>query len=134
MAHRFERATERVLATRQREQVHLGAGELDVGGQQLDPAGVDDRVGRLHPLEEDVVECRRELLGLEAEREREAGLGVEVDEKDPFAQVGEGEAEGLGRRGLGHAALLVGDREYPRHAAESTSGARERCRRVVRAR
>ena len=98
-----------------RQQVQLGAGEVDVGGEQLHPARVDDRVVGLHPLQQHVVQGRRALLGLEAEREREAGLRVEVDEQHPLAEVGQREADGLGRRGLGDAALLVGDREHPRH-------------------
>ena len=117
VAHGVECAPECVLAARAREQVHLGAGQVDVCRQQLHPSHVDDRVGCLDPLEQHVVEGRAALLGLEAEREREAGLGVEVDEQHALAEVGEGEAQGLGRRGLGHAALLVGDREHPRHAA-----------------
>ena len=106
--------------------MHFGARQVVVGGQELHPAGVEDRVGRLHPVEEDVVEGRGALLGLETEGEGEAGLGVEVDEQHPFAEVGEGEPQGLGRRGLADAALLVGDREHPRHAAESTSGPGQR--------
>ena len=41
--------------------------------------------------------------------------GIEVDEEDPLAEVGQRQPDGLGRRGLGDAALLVGDREDPRH-------------------
>ena len=61
---------------------------------------------------------RDALLGLEAEREREAGLRIEVDEQHLLAEIGERQPDGLGRRGLGHAALLVGDREDPRHSGE----------------
>ena len=109
-----------MLAAGPREQVHLGAGEVDVGGQQSHPARVDDRVVGLHPLQQHVVQRRRALLGLEAEGEGEAGLGVEVDEEHPLAEIGERQADGLGRRGLGDAAFLVGDREHPRHGPEST--------------
>ena len=65
----------------------------------------------------------RALLGLEAEREREARLRIEVDEEHALAEVGERQADGLGRRGLGDAALLVGDREDPRHGREVYEGA-----------
>ena len=106
---------QRLLAAGAREQVHLRAGELDVGREQPDAAGVDDRVFGLHPLQQHVVQRGRALLGLESEREREAGLRVEVDEEHPLAEVGERQAQGLGRRGLGDAAFLVGDREHPRH-------------------
>jgi hypothetical protein len=95
--------------------VELGAREVDVGGEQLHAARVDDRIAGFDPLQQDVVERRRARFRLEPEREREAGLGVEVDEQHPLAQIGQGEADGLGRRGLGDAAFLVGDREYPRH-------------------
>ena len=110
-----ERARDRVLAPGLAQQVELGAGEVDVGGQELHAARVDDRVAGLHPFQQHVVQRRRARLGLEAEGEREAGLRVEVDEEHPLAEVGQCEADGLGRRGLGDAAFLVGDREYPRH-------------------
>ena len=106
---------QRVLPAGAGEEVQLGAGEVDVGREQPDAARVDDRVLGLDPLEQHVVERRRALLGLEPEREREARLRVEVDEQHPLAEVGERQADGLGRRGLGNAALLVGDREDPRH-------------------
>ena len=113
-----------MLASGAREQVNLGAGEVDVGREQLHAARVDDRVLGLHALEQHVVEGRGALLGLEPEREGEAGLRVEVDEEHPLAQVGERQADGLGRRGLGDAALLVGDREDPRHGREVYERAR----------
>ena len=137
VAHGVDRTCERLLATGAGEQVHLGAGEIDVGGQQTHAARVDDRVLGLHPLEQHVVQRGGALLGLESQREREARLRIEVDEEHPLAEVGEREAEGLGRRGLGHAALLVGDREDPRHGLEvyeagpATSGSRNCRRRVV---
>ena len=84
------------------------------GSRLTRPASTIVSVG-LDPLEEHVVERRRARLGLEAEGEREAGLRIEIHEEHPFAEVGEGEADGLGRRGLRNAALLVGDREHPRH-------------------
>ena len=56
LAHGVERACERVLAAGAREQVHLGAGEVDVGGEQPDAARVDDRVVGLHALEQHVVQ------------------------------------------------------------------------------
>ena len=40
-------------------------------------------------------------------------LGVEVDDEDPVAQLGEGGAQVHGGRGLAHATLLVGDGDDP---------------------
>ena len=52
-----------------------------------------------------------EVLGVDAEAEGQAGLGVEVDEQHPLAQLGErGTERGDGGR-LGDATLLVGDGE-----------------------
>ena len=62
-----------------------------------------------------MVERQLERLGVEPERVREAGLGVEVDEQDPLAELGERGAEGVDGGGLRHAALLVGDGHHPRH-------------------
>jgi len=56
-----------------------------------------------------------ELVGVETDREREAGLRIEVDEKHPVPEPGQRDSERVDRRGLRHAALLVRDREDPGH-------------------
>ena len=54
-----------------------------------------------------------DLVGVDPEAERQAGLRVEVDEQHPLALLGEGRAERGDRGGLGDAALLVGHRDRP---------------------
>ena len=115
IADGVDRACERVLASGAGQEVDFRTGEIDVGREQAHAARVDDRVFGLHALEQHVVQRRGALLGLEAEREGEARLRVEVDEEHPLAEVRQRQPDGLGRRGLGDAAFLVGDREHPRH-------------------
>ena len=63
----------------------------------------------IHALGEHVVDGGVEVLGVDAEAEGEAGLGVEVDEEDPLALLGERRTERGDSGRLGDAALLVGD-------------------------
>ena len=83
-----------------------------VAGSRSTPSSVlDDHLGRRQPLGQHVVDRELEVLGVDAQREGQAGLRVEVDEQHPVAELGQrGPDRGDGRR-LGDATLLVGDRE-----------------------
>ena len=85
-----------------------------VAGSRSTPSSVcDDHLGRVQALGQHVVDRQLEVLGVDAERERQAGLRVEVDEQHALAELGERGAErGDGGR-LRDATLLVGDREDP---------------------
>ena len=108
----LERALDHVLAARAGQQVGLGAGQLDRGRQHVDAVlGLDDDLQRVHALGQDVVHGDLEVLRIDAERERQAGLRVEVDQQHAVAQLGQGRPDGGDGRRLGDAALLVGDGE-----------------------
>ena len=61
----------------------------------------------------------RELegLGVEPEREGQAGLRVEVDHENPLPELGERHPDGRDGGGLGDATLLVGHRDRAGHGA-----------------
>ena len=101
------------------DQLDLGRGQVDVGRQQvqardvrLDPDVLDGHVG----VHQDVVDRQVEVVRVDAEADRQGTLRVEVDEQHPAPVFGEGRAQVDGRRGLAHAALLVGHRDDPRRA------------------
>jgi hypothetical protein len=99
-----------VLAARAGEQVGLGPGELDGRGEDVDTVlGGEDDLERVDALGQDVVHRGLEVLGVDAEREGEAGLRVEVDQQHPVPELGQRGADGRDGRGLGDPALLVGD-------------------------
>ena len=58
-----------------------------------------------------------EGIGVEAKGEREASLGIQINEQDPLAELDEGAAEAGHGRGLGDTALLIGDGEGASHDA-----------------
>ena len=72
--------------------------------------------------EQHVVHRQLERVRVEPERERQAGLRVEVHQQHPLPQLGQGGAERGHRGGLGDAALLVGDGERDRHGGPFRSG------------
>ncbi len=113
---RLQRRAHHVLPPGAGQQVGLGARELDGRRQQVDALlGGDQHLGRLDAGGEDVVHRELEVLGVDAQRERQAGLGVEVDEQHPLPLLGERRPEGGHGRRLGDAALLVGDGEDRGH-------------------
>jgi hypothetical protein len=115
---RRQRRPQHLLALLGRQQHGLDAGEVDGGRQQVDAALEADRdVGGRDAVEEHVRHRLLDVLGIDAEGEREAGLGVEVDEEDRQPGVRERRPEGDDRRRLGHAALLVGDGDDAAHVA-----------------
>ena len=58
--------------------------------------------------------CLTFSLGIDPEGEGQAGLRVEVDQQHRLAELGQRRADGRDGRRLGHAALLVGDRQDDR--------------------
>ena len=72
-------------------------------------------------VEQHVADRDLDVLGVDAERERQAGLGVEVDEEHPEALVGERRSEGDDRRRLGDPTLLVGDGDDAAHGVLRSS-------------
>jgi hypothetical protein len=114
---------ELVLATGLAEQVELGAGEVDGGGEEVEPVGpLHQDLGGGGPTQHEVVQRELELVGRQAGGEREAGLRIEIDQEHPLPLFGEGRPERVHRRGLGHAALLVGHCDHHGHAGECTAG------------
>src|ERR687897_1009733 len=91
--------------------------ELDLRGRQVDVRGEDVEIVDLAPLDdgidvvaalgEQVVDGDVELLGGDAQADRQRTLRVEVDEQDTPAHLREGGAEVDRRRRLPDAALLV---------------------------
>ena len=88
--HRLERGAQDVLPTRARQQLRLRAGELDHARQQVHPVLARDQgLGGVDLAEQHLVDARRHLVGVDAEAEGQAGLGVQVDEQDSLAALGE---------------------------------------------
>ena len=109
-----------MLAAGPGEQVDLGTGQVDRGGKHVEPGDARDGQGHLGDApatDEHVVQRAVECVGVEAEREREAGLRIEVDDQGPPAQLGRGHAERVHGGGLRHSALLIGHRQDIGHAA-----------------
>jgi len=130
-----EGVVERVLAAAAAEQRRLNLGQLDAGGDEVDAVLRGDHdVADACRTGEHVVHRLHEVLGVDAEGEREAGLRVEVDEEDLLAELGKGDTQaGHGRR-LADAALLARHRDRPRHALATSPwsrGRRTRSRSVV---
>src|ERR1700694_13536 len=95
-----------------RDELDLRAGELDVGGDEVDPevAVLDHVAERDLRIEEQVVERQLNLIGLlEAHVDGQVALGVEVDEEDSLAELSE-RASQVHRGGrLANPAFLVGN-------------------------
>ena len=97
-----------------RYQLHLGRREINVAGQQIHVvhAGGDDHVVDAdRALDQHVVDGLLELVGGDAEADRQGALRVEVDQQHLAAVLGERGAEVDRGRGLADAALLVAQRE-----------------------
>ncbi len=59
------------------------ASSMVAGSRSTPSSVVEDDLGGVEPLGEHVVHRELEVLGVDAQRERQAGLRVEVDEEDP---------------------------------------------------
>ena len=94
--HREQGARQHVLAPRPAEEVHLCTGQVDRRGNEIETVDAWDRVhhvGQPSPTNEHVVERGVEVVGIEAEREGEARLRVEVHQQDTPSLLSEADAE-----------------------------------------
>ena len=112
----LQRCAQCVFSARPGQQRGLGAGELDRRRQQVGALiGLVQDIGGIDLAQQHLVDRLFDLLGIDAEREGQARLRVEVDQQHLLAEVVQGDSEGDHRSGLGDAALLVGDRECGGH-------------------
>ena len=79
--HVLQRGAQRVLAARPGEQVSLGAGEVDVRRDDIDLGELMDGLADRDTADEHVVNGEIERVGIEAEREAQTALGIEVDQE-----------------------------------------------------
>ena len=108
----LDHAAQHLLTAGAGEQVGLRVGQLDRRRQQVDAVlGLEDDLGRVDALGQHVVDRDLEVLGVDAEGERQAGLGIEVDEQDRLAELDERGADRCDAGRLRDATLLVGDGE-----------------------
>ena len=109
-----------MLAVGPAEQMDLGTGQIDRGRHEresVDPGHRAHHLGEPGPAYEDVVQRRLDAVGIEAEREREAGLRIKIDHQDPVALLGHRHPDRLHGGRLGDTALLVGERHHFDHRA-----------------
>ena len=114
---RGQHALQGLLAGHLVDQLHLGGGQVDVGGQQVhagDAAGHDDLVEGHVALHQQVVDGQVHLVRVQAEADRQRALRVEVDQQHLAAELGERGTQVDGRRGLADATLLVAHRDDAR--------------------
>ena len=112
----LDRSTEASLTAERRDELDLRAREVEAGRcdeQALHVRGLDAVLER-HVLHQDVVHRGLETAVLDPETRRGIALGVEVDDQDPLAELGETGTDVDRRRRLADAALLVGDGHHPR--------------------
>src|SRR3954453_6080206 len=107
---RRQRLLQRPLAADHGRHRDLSAGEVDRGAGHVDLALADHLTdgGLVH---EDVVHRLLERVRVDPLRHRQIALGIHVDAQDPVALPREGGRQVQRRSGLGHAALLVGERD-----------------------
>ncbi len=112
--HRGQRAGEHLLACHLPDQLHLRGGEVDVGRDEIHPrnvGGTYDVADRGVALHQHVVDRVVELVGVDAQPDRQRALRVEVDQQHPAAALGQRGAEVDCRRRLADPALLVAHRD-----------------------
>jgi len=94
------------------DELDLGAGELDVRGDEVDTeiAVLDDVAKGDLGIEQQVVEGELDLIGLlEAHVDRQMALGIEVDEEDSLAELSERASKVYRGGRFANAAFLVGN-------------------------
>ena len=107
---RLEGLLQRALAADHRRHRDLRAGEVDRGAGDVDLALADHLADR-DLVHEHVVHRLLERVGVDALGHRQVALRVHVDAQHPVALLRERGGEVERRRRLGHAALLVGERD-----------------------
>ena len=114
---RGEGAAQPPVAPLDADQLHLGAGELAVGADDVvaalraRPPGFGDRGA----FQQDVVDAGVEASLVDPGAHGGVALGIEVDHEDPAAEPGQAGGQIDGGRGLADAAFLIGDAENAAH-------------------
>jgi hypothetical protein len=118
-AHVLERPLEPSLAGELTDELDLGAGEVDGGGHRVEPLDLRRNHGILQRCLAEQHVVHRRVAGLVADPEPGGGvaLGIEVDDQDAMAKLGQRGAEAHGRGALADPALLVRDRDDARGRA-----------------
>ena len=111
----LERRLHGVFAAGPREEVRLGAREVDVRRHDVGLGELVDRLADGDAADQHVVDRHVERIGIESERVAERRLRIEVHEQDARARFRDRSTEGNGRGCLGDAALLIGDRDGTSH-------------------
>ena len=100
-----------------------GGDQLDLDSGQIDGRRGDKQIlharrlyAVLHGLvpHDHVVHGNLEIPGVDPQAGRGVALGIEVDDQDAIADLGQGGPEVDRRGGLAHTSLLVGDGNHPR--------------------
>ena len=116
---RLELLLEDRLASELGDQLELGAAQIDVGGDEIEPhaLGVQQDVGDVDAMVgEQVVDRSFQLIGPPAPHvDGQMTLGIEIDREDLRACLSDGCREVHRGRRLADAALLIRDRNDPRH-------------------
>ena len=125
----LERVAQDLLATERREELALGAGEVDVRGRDVDAGALgraDTSVKGRATVGEDIGHRLSTVLRLMPRPGRQVRLRIHVDAEDAIALFLEGPGE-IDRRGrLADAALLVCDRDHLRHRGITSNLERRR--------
>jgi len=119
--HGLQGRPQHELASGAGEQLRLRPGQVDGRRHQVDALGRrQQHVGDRRRPGEHLVQTPLDRVGVDAERERQASLRVEVDEQHAEPVLGRGRPEAGDGGRLGDAALLVRHRH---HAGSGVHGA-----------
>ena len=111
-----QRAAEDLLAGDLGDQLHLGGRQVDVARDDVQPGHVGlehDVVQRDVPVHDQVVDALVDVVGVDAQPDRQRALRVEVDQQHLAAVLGQRGTQVDRRRGLADAALLVAHGDDP---------------------
>jgi hypothetical protein len=111
---RLERFLDQVLAAAPAGEHLIGRGERERPWQEVDPViGEDDHRSRWPRIraQQHVGHGPLEVLGVEAEAEGCARLGIKIDDEYPAPPLRQGSGQAHDRRGLRDAALLIRERD-----------------------